>query len=201
MHALHPPIQPAKIFTHFIPHHPTPLILSLVPSSATPRGVAARWGRRWGKGDDVHPFLRGFEKRRPPNTGDLGVKASPRVASRKGRYSKARFRGGLPAGSTCGDERQVRSTNRRMRGATSVILNLLNEAFFAPRPSPYGRSETMTDNSGRSKAAERFGASAPARRPGAPPSTLPKRPKSLYTARVNCRILPASPPAFVGGTG
>ncbi len=95
----------------------------LVPSSATPRGVAARWGRRWGKGDDVNLFLRGFEKRRPPNTGDLGVKASPRVASRKGRYSKARFRGGLPAGSTCGDERQVRGTNRRMRGAMSVILN------------------------------------------------------------------------------
>ncbi|MBB1249774.1 hypothetical protein H2O14_14350 [Rhizobium sp. G21] len=40
----------------------------------------------------------------------------------------------------------------------SVILNSLNEAFFAPRPSPHGRSETMTDNSGRDDAAERFGA-------------------------------------------
>jgi hypothetical protein len=67
----------ATIQDIFIPHLPAPLILSLVPSSATPRGVAARWGRRWGRGDDVHPFLRGFEKRRPPKTGDLGRENVP----------------------------------------------------------------------------------------------------------------------------
>lgn len=58
-----PKKSPTRKYFHPPPSHaPYP---HLVPSSATPRGVAARWGRRWGKGDDVNLFLRGFEKRRP----------------------------------------------------------------------------------------------------------------------------------------
>jgi hypothetical protein len=59
-----PKKTPTRKYFHPPPSHaPYP---HLVPSSATPRGVAARWGRRWGKGDDVNPLSPGLRETATP---------------------------------------------------------------------------------------------------------------------------------------